>query len=356
MGHGAKMKRRNLPKYVSFHKDQHGRPRYRFRMKGRKSYYFKSAPHTEGFREEYDACILGETAPRLEPGKGRNKAGTFIDLVHRYYASPEFRGLRDSTKTTYRNQLNKFCDAHGNKRVRMMKRRHVNAILGDMADRPGAANSLLARLKLLMKFAVNLEMIAVNPLIGMPPFKTRSDGFHSWTEEDIQKFEATHPRGSRARLAFALLLCTGQRRSDVVRMGWQHVDGNTISVVQQKTGGRLILPLHPALLEELKLLPRDNLTFILSKIDKPYSAAGFGNWFRVQCDKANLKHCTSHGLRKAAARKLAEAGCSNQQIKAVTGHQTEEEVNRYTRAASQKQLAESAFATLEKEQNRNKNV
>jgi len=350
------MKRRNLPKYVSCHRDQHGRLRYRFRKKGFKSHYFRSDPHTESFRVEYDACMLGEKAPRLVPGKDSIKAGTIKDLVHRYYASPDFKGLRASTKQTYRNQLNRFCDEHGARSVRGLRRKHVSVILGNMDDRPGAANSLLDRLKLLMKFAVNIEMLPVNPLIGMHGFKTNSDGFHSWTEDDIQKFEATHTEGSKARLAYSLLLYTGQRRSDVVRMGWQHVDGNAISVVQQKTGGRLELPLHPTLRKELGRLPKDNLTFVMTSFGKPYTANGFGNWFRDQCDLASLPHCSAHGLRKAAARKLAEAGCTNQQIKAVTGHQTEEEVNRYTRAASQKQLAESAFETLTKGQNTNKNV
>jgi integrase len=313
-------------------------------MKGRKSYHFKALPHTEAFFEEYNACMRGVAAPKIEPGKDRIKPGTVTDLVQRYYHSPEFLGLADSTKQTYRNQLNRFCDKHGTKTVKNIQRKHIKALIAQMADRPGAANSLLARLKLLMKFALDIEMIKVNPLLGMSGLKTRTSGFHSWTESDIAKFEATHESGTKERLALALLLYTGQRRSDVVRMGWQHINDGYISVTQQKTGERLELPLHEDLCAELANTNKDNLTFLMTSFGKPYTSAGFGNWFRKQCDKAGLPHCTAHGLRKAAARRLAEAGCTNQQIKAVTGHRTEAEVNRYTRAASQKQLAAAAFA------------
>ncbi len=104
------------------------------------------------------------------------------------------------------------------------------------------------------------------------------------------------------------------------------------------------LPILEQLQEELDLLEYREGTFLKTNAGKPFSAAGFGNWFREQCDAASLSHCTSHGLRKAAARRLAEAGRSNQEIKAVTGHQTDAEVNRYTRGASQRKLATQAMS------------
>jgi integrase len=58
------------------------------------------------------------------------------------------------------------------------------------------------------------------------------------------------------------------------------------------------------------------------------------------------ERCVAHGLRKAAARRLAEAGCSANEIAAVTGHASLEEVTRYTKAADQKRLARSAIRRL----------
>ena len=75
----------------------------------------------------------------------------------------------------------------------------------------------------------------------------------------------------------------------------------------------------------------------------PFTAAGFGNWWRDRCDEAGLQHCSFHGLRKAAATRLANAGCTAEQIKAITGHKSLAEVARYTKAADQQRLARQAL-------------
>lgn len=339
------MKRRGLPLYVGWWKDRHGKMRMRFRKTGAKLYYFKRQFGTPEFEAEYAACLAGEAAPKIEIGAARIKRGTVSDLLNRYYRAPEFLGLAESTKATYRNQLERFRTEHGDKPVHLIERRHIKSIIGKMADRPGAANSLLARLKLLMRFAMDEELRKDNPALGIKGFK-KGEGFHSWTEDEIAQFEARHPIGTKERLAFALLLNTGQRRSDVVRMGHQHVKAGMLAVRQQKTGRELQLPLLPDLKAAIAALPRDNLTFLVTGAGKPFSAAGFGNWFREACNAAGLTQCSAHGLRKAMARRLAEAANSNQQIKAITGHQTEAEVARYTKAAEQERLAKQAMASL----------
>src|SRR3546814_1416010 len=91
-------------------------------------------------------------------------------------------------------------------------------MIGQMEDRPQAANSLLKRLKTLLNFAADIDMIQHNPLLGMRGLKVSSEGFHTWTEEEIAQFEAYHPIGTKARLAMALMLYTGQRKSDAVKM------------------------------------------------------------------------------------------------------------------------------------------
>jgi integrase len=119
-----------------------------------------------------------------------------------------------------------------------------------------------------------------------------------------------HPIGSRAYLALMLLLCTGQRRSDVVRMGWQHVRNGKIAVRRQKTDTPLRIPITPELANAIALVPRTNLTFLLTEHGAPFTAAGFGdNWFRARRNEAGLPQCSAHGLRKLAATRLANAGC-----------------------------------------------
>jgi integrase/recombinase XerD len=85
---------------------------------------------------------------------------------------------------------------------------------------------------------------------------------------------------------------------------------------------------------------------LATEFGRPFTPAGFGNWLRDQCDQANLHHCSAHGLRKATAAALAEAGATAHEIAAVTGHMSLEEIERYTRAARKKKLADNAIAKL----------
>jgi site-specific recombinase XerD len=91
----------------------------------------------------------------------------------------------------------------------------------------------------------------------------------------------------------------------------------------------------------------DHLTFLTTDKGEPFTPAGFGNAFRDWCNEAGLpKHCSAHGLRKAACRRLAEAGCSAHEIASISGHVTLSEVQRYTKAADQKRMARSAMQRL----------
>jgi integrase len=337
------MNRKRLPKYVSEFQDRHGKWRVRFRRKGQDDYYFKSVPWSPEFMQEYQACMNKEAAPALSPGASRTKPGTFASLIATYYGSPEYKGLKSSTQATYRGILERFREKHGDKRVATIERKHIKAIIGGMHETPSAANNLLDRIKALMTLAMDIGMRRDDPTIRLRGYGNKGDGFHTWTEDEIAKFEARHPLGSNARLALSLMLYTGQRRSDAVTMGWQHVAGNKIKVRQQKTDARLEIPMHPNMLAVMAATPRENMTFLVTAYGKPFTAAGFGNWFRDRCNEAGLPHCSAHGLRKAAARRLAEAGCGNQQIKSITGHKTDREVSRYTAAADQSRLAEQAM-------------
>ena len=117
----------------------------------------------------------------------------------------------------------------------LLNRTHIKNIIGAKADTPEAANNLLKVLRVLLGFAVEQGMIESNPAIGVKHYKSQGEGFHTWTEGEVAQFESRHPDGSKARLALALSLYTAQRVSDVVRMGWQHVQGDRITVRQEKT-------------------------------------------------------------------------------------------------------------------------
>ncbi|TGS10524.1 hypothetical protein EN852_025600 [Mesorhizobium sp. M2E.F.Ca.ET.209.01.1.1] len=350
----ARRNRHGLPLHVSPAPDRHGKTRLRFR-KGLYSTYLHAPLDTEEFWQEYQAALAGVKAAARSVGSTRHKPGSIAALALAYYQSPEFIGLRDSTKTVRRSIVDRFVQTTGQDPVRMLERKHVKAIIGGMADRPHAANNLLKALRLLLDFAVDIELIDRNPAHGVKGFKAATKGFTDWSEADIAAYEKAHPIGTRARLAMALLLYTGQRRGDVVRMGWQHVHGNRITVQQSKTGAKLDIKIHKALADALAHTERTNMTFLVTEHGAPFTAAGFGNLFREWCDKAGLTGRSAHGLRKAAARRVAEAGRSTKQIQAVTGHSTLQEVDRYTRAADQARLADEAIDAMPDRSDREQN-
>lgn len=346
------MRRRWLPEYVSSFTDRHGKPHYRFRRKGFTTYYFKAAPGTEAFRQEYQACLSGLAATAIEPGAGRVKIGSFDDLLTRYYASPDFLDPSDRTRVVYRGVLERWRERtrkgtrYGDVMVRDLQARHVEAMLAEVLPHRTAANMLRKRLSALMNFAVRIGMAPSNPVAATRPFKVEAGGFHTWTEDEIAAYEGRHLIGSKARLALDLMLWTGQRGGDARVMGPAHVRNKRLVVTQEKTGATISIPVLPALAESILAAPSGGLVFLLSDHGRPFSRKGFGNKVRQWCDEAGLPNCSAHGLRKAAARRFAEAGCSNQEIKAWTGHTTDSEVARYTAAASQELLSDAAAEKL----------
>ena len=351
----ARRSRTALPKYVTAAKDRYKNVRLRFR-KGLFSTYLKAPFPSDAFDDEYQAALRSEKAAHGEVGKSRTKAGSMAALVVSYYNSPEFKGTAASTQATYRGVCEKIRTEHGERIVKELKRQHVIAILGKMSATPAAANNYLRMLRILIRHAINIEWIARDPTLKLKGYSNKTDGFHTWTEGEIAQFERHFPIGTKPRLAMTLMLYTGQRRGDAVALGWQHVTGRRISVVQGKTKTRLAIKMHPSLIEALAMAPKDKDTFLLTSFGKAFTPAGFGNWFREQCDAAGLPHCSSHGLRKAAARRLAEAGNGANQIAAVTGHLTLKEVERYTRAADQEKMADAAVDTMPERSDRQKKI
>ena len=295
----------------------------------------------------YEAAMGGESVVPASAGSKRTKPGTIDALVASYYQSTEYRNLKPITQRTYRSVMEPFREQHGHRLVRDLQREHVKAIVAKLADRPAASNNWLKAIKILMRHAVEAGMRRDDPTTGLRKMRTGSTGFRTWTEEEIEQFYEAHPVGSRGRLALDLLLHTGQRRADVVRMGRQNVRNGVLTITQQKTGTEVSIPLHPDLIASLDALPKRNMTFLLTEYGKPFTPDGFGNWFRDRVVEAKLpKGLSSHGLRKAACRRLAEAGCSANQIMAISGHRNLKEVTRYTDAASRSALARSAMNTV----------
>ena len=333
--------RLKLPTYVHAFVDHNGYPRYYFRRRGFKRATLPDLPWSPEFMAAYEKALAG--APAVV-GAGRHDPGTVEAVVTAYMNSSSFADFAAATQRMRRALLKRFCIEHGDKRLAMMEPRHVAKLLDPLDPHP--QRNMLKALRGLMTFAIGRRVIDADPTVGYKLKRARdTGGFKTWTEADIAQFEERHPVGSKARLALALLLYTGLRRGDVVRLGRQHVRNGILSLKQSKTGTQVDLPVLPELQGALDLTPV-GMTFLVTRRDIPFTPDGFGMWFRDRCTEAGLRGLSAHGLRKAAATRLAEHGATAHELMAVFGWATLREAERYTRAANRKALAGGVMRKL----------
>jgi integrase len=301
-------------------------------------------------------------------GSDRVKTRSIHALAIAYYDSAAFKALKPITQGVYRNIIERFCretdgdgSPNGDKRVVTMTSRNVEDLMEARKNKPDSANGLRKVLREMMKVAVKLEWRNTDPTLGVRRIKPKKiGGFHRWTDAEIAQYEAHHPIGTRARLAMALGLYTGQARQDVIAMGEQHIvrerDSESDCEVEilnwvrkkteDKTGLELAIPVHPELRRIIDATPSKHLTFLVTELGAPFTAAGFGGWFRDRCNEAALPHCSFHGLRKAAATRLIDAGCDVVEAAAITGHASLKELQRYIETRDRKKAARRAMRKL----------
>lgn len=328
-------------RYVKEYADRTGRVRRYFRRRGMPSVALPGEPGSRDFMAAYQAAM--EAAPIRT---ARHGAGTFGSLVTAYYQAVEFANLKPSSQKLYRLVLDGMVETHGHRMTHDLPANKVRVILEAIGKtRPGMANLTRAILRRVMRFAVETGWRNDNPVAGIRPYKLLSR--HTWTEAELAAYEARWPLGTRERLAYALLLYTGQRAGDVVRMRRSDISSGAIHVVQQKTGAELSITLHAALLTAIKAGPSKGIYLIGDEHGRPIKRPALTALVKKAAATAGLSaHCLPHGLRKAILRRLAERGSSSKEIAAVSGHRTLKEIERYTDAADQARLSASAIGKL----------
>lgn len=338
-------------KYVTTDVDANGNVRHYFRRPGQRKIRLRGLLGSEEFMQAYQAALAGRLAPSTQPKISPPPKGSFRALCVAYYGSAHFRRLDPGTQSWQRRHLDAIAAEHGDKPVARLEPRHIRKWRDAKSDTPAAANTMLKALRSLFSWGEEYEEVDRNPVRGVKNMEYVSAGFHSWTMSEVAQFEQRHPIGGMARLALALLLYTAGRREDAVRLGPQHLKDNRLRYVQAKNENRrpveMDIPVPADLAAIMAATPLvGHSTFLVTGYGKPFTANGFGNWFKKRCREAGLPHCTAHGLRKATAARLAERGATPHEIMAITGHRTLEEVERYTRAAQKPGLADSAMARL----------
>lgn len=266
-------------------------------------------------------------------------------LVQEYRAAPDFRNLAPATHKTYLRAMGHMEPLY-RVAIESIKRRHIVQLRDRFASTPAIANQILAVFSVLMNYAVQMEYRETNPAQRI---KVLAGGeFRRWT--DIEIAFALEHFPERFRRAITLALYTGQRQSDILSMKWSDYDGEGIAVVQQKTGAKVWIPCHSTLSAGLEAWKADRgaTTIIVNALGVPYKVNSFATMFSHEVRKhIELTGLVFHGLRKTAAAKLAEAGCTAHEIAAITGHKTLAMLQHYTREADQRSRARAAVVKLE---------
>jgi integrase len=342
-------------KYLVQDIDRHGSVRSYVRIKGKPKVRIRGIPGSEEFMSAYQAALSKTDGDDKGRKYQRAAIGSFGYACLAYYASAEFKVLDSKTQQWRRSALDKICQQHGHKPIALMQRKHIRMLRDERAATPAAANQRLRALKALFKWAVEAEIAPNDPARDVGTIEHLGEGHHSWSTAEVKQYEQTHPIGSKARLAMALILYTAGRKEDAIRLGAQHIRDGRLRYTQAKNEHRkpnhMDIPVHPELARIIAATaPSGHLTFLVNDNGRPFTTRHFGRVFRKWCDEAGLPHCSAHGLRYATAAHLAELGASPHEIMAITGHRSLAEVERYTRAARQAALADTAMARLKGEQ------
>ena len=328
--------------YVNEYVDRTGKLRRYFRRNGKQLGPLPGEVGSEEFMTAYAAYLAEKPAI----AKTTLHSDSLGKLIIDFYGDRMFTDRKPSTRQLYRYALEPLAREHGHRSATLMTAEHAEKIINKIgAERPGMGNLTRAVMRRVMQFAVKQKRRKDNPMLGLEAFKVGEH--HTWTDAELKRFEDKWRLGTRQRLAYALLLYTGQRVGDVAKMNRADISEGMIYVVQQKTGAKVWIPIAPELTSAMKAFPAKGLTLIGDANGRPIKRAALSALMRLAIKQAELPpRCVAHGLRKAAMRRLAEADATEKQIAAVSGHKTLKEVERYTRAADQKKLARAGMDKL----------
>jgi integrase len=322
------------------------------RKSGRYAYYWR--PHRGTARAgaserlpdnpesvEFWAAVKRLKAPTAE-------IGGLARMVNDYLKSPHFASLKPNTQREYRRYMASLRELLASEQADDLKPHHIAQMRDGMGDTPAKANAYMRAIGALYDWGRERGLCSGNPALGLKKLKVGEyQPWPQWAWDLAQ----THMRED-LRTACALGLYTGQRLGDVLNMQLGDIRNNAITVRQAKTGKTLQITLHAELRPIIAAARARGAIFIVSRANgQPFSVDQFhAAWSREMekepQGKIRQAGFVFHGLRKSACVKMAEAGCTVNQIAAVTG-QSLAMVEHYTKAAEQLGLARDAIERLE---------
>jgi integrase len=294
------------------------------------------------FNEAYGRALAGQT---VEPKK-RAPILTLRWLADRFYQSARFNALRPNTQRNYRLGLEYACRSGADLLVDEITKTDVKQGVMKREGTPHAAMDYLKSLRAVFAFAIDSGWIEANPTSGVSVKRPKSDGFYTWTVEDVQRFQAMHSVGTQARLALDIMLYTGLRRGDAIVLGRQHFRNGQISIRAGKNGAEILIPILPPLAKSIEATKTGDMVFLVNTRGQPWKNISFGYWFAKRCIEAGVLKGRAHGLRKAGATMAANNGATPFELTAMYGWSSTKVAEIYTAKADKARLAERAANKL----------
>jgi integrase len=325
---------RKLPLNVIREKNRHGTWVFYYRVGKGSRTRLRGEPGSAEFQAAYKAAVA-ET-PVVER-RQRSDSRTLKWLIERYMESRKWATLSVATRRARGNLFLQMLKNADGAFFGDISKKDVEAAMEARAHTPAQANTLLKALRGLFEWAIKNEITIFDPTHGVDSIAYKSDGFEPWVAEDVHKFCAHWKEGTVQRLAFELLLCSGLRRSDIVKAGRQHLTGSTFTMRTQKTGAEITVDFSDRLVKLIEKTKTGDLAFIVGENGRPFAVESFGNWFRKHCTAAGVNK-SAHGVRKLSATLAANAGASSHELMAQYGWATSRQAETYTKKADRKRL------------------
>ncbi|RTL97427.1 integrase [Ancylobacter aquaticus] len=305
----------------------------------------RAAFGTPEFDAEYQAALLGASRPKK---RGEPEVGTVAWLLSRYRETTAWSALSPATRRQRDNIFVHVLDKAGHQPASNVTTEQIINGKERRASTPSQSRNFLDAMRGLYRWAKKAKLVKVDPTDGVdnPPRKA-GEGFVAWTEDDVAAFEQRWPIGTRQRVWLDVLLYTGLRRGDAVRLGRQHLREGVATLKTEKSGGKVevALPILAVLQATLDAGPCGDLTFIAGANGRPLTKESFGNEFAAAARTAGVPK-SAHGVRKIAATRAANAGATVAQLEAIFGWTGGTMASHYTRKADRKRLATAAMHLL----------
>ncbi|WP_375647217.1 tyrosine-type recombinase/integrase [Bartonella sp. CR84HXZ] len=340
------------PPHLVRERTRHGKVIWYVRIGHGPRFRIEGTYGTQEFVDNYTLAIKqAQNGSSKTKRRTRLTEGSFDWLLHQYLQSMQWHNQSESTKKVKYRILNNVSKHIGDRAYKSINKQHILDAVERRRETPAAARHFLTALNGLFNWAVDNDLLNRNPAFNIkPPKSFNAEGFIPWLEEDIDKYYYRWSHGTHERVWIDVLLYTGLRRGDAVRIGWKDITtDNIIHLKTEKSQFKtdVFLPILPELAETLKIGPIGDEIFICGKEGKKLTKESFGNLFRKACNAAGIKK-SAHGLRKLAATRAANAGATVSQMKALFGWTEDNMASLYTKTADRKRLAIEAIKKLQK--------